>query len=155
MESFWHVLDKVMVLAFVERDQSFMNVIHYQHMSPKLLSCISERNMQIYHLGRSIYPCGTWQSPENSWPLYTRAWRPLDPWYTNHVNGQEAGHGPSSLYTRPRRHEGTLIDEKSTWHPTWQQADIISWPTRYCIGPIKMRRIKHKTKNYDNQINCH
>ena len=39
-----------------------MNAIYYQHTSAKLLSCISETNMQINHLGRFIYRRGTWQS---------------------------------------------------------------------------------------------
>ena len=65
-----------------------------------------------------------------------RALGPVDPWHTNDVIGWEGGDIPSSLYTRPRRHEGPKMFgwmKQSKWLLAWHQVDNVSWSTRCCV----------------------
>ena len=43
----------------------------------------------------------------------------------------------------------------SLWRPTWQQVYNVSWSTRYYVRLIKTRRVQRKTRDCDNQLNCH
>ena len=40
-----------------------------------------------------------------------------------------------------------------TWLTTWQEVDIVSWFTRYAIGPIKKRWVYRKNRSHGSQLN--
>jgi hypothetical protein len=37
-----------------------------------------------------------------------------------------------------------VMDEKSTWIPTWYTMDNVSWSTKWYVGPTSKRYISHK-----------
>ena len=53
--------------------------------------------------------------------------------------GRKGGDRPSSLHTRRWRPKEDFMDEKSTWSPTWQTMDKVSWSPGIFVRPTSKR----------------